>query len=362
MSRITAPQPRRWWHFMVSKLCGRQSKSDRDGLADYIAPDSCPTVHLEGFRDIFVLQPGLPFYLDLLDRKRGFAFVKRTHGFWDGLVFLTDSVPVIGERVSLGENVTAEMVRVALRDPEVIRSIEQRCQIGVSGGANFVNHFSDDFYTELVEDLQTPLNLPSYIEANSFEGFPDSHKALNPALSLRRVYHSFNTSHRTAHDALVWKQAILDGTFQKVVESVRRLPVVLIGPSHLSPLGNIWGLRQFHHVEIPLIGAPGDRHSLLAQSRDALRMVSSDGRPPVVLYQAGALAFWLIYRLYPHYPSSFHLDVGRCLDVWFPEVVGTQPWFLENQTRIVANMRLEHLYGEHSLADRSRESLFQRSR
>jgi hypothetical protein len=291
-----------------------------------------------------VLQPGLSFYLDLFDRKEGFAFVKRTHGFWDGLVFLTDSIPEISNRVRRGRRVTAAMIRAALRDPAVVRLIEERCQIGVVGGANFVNHFRDGFYTELVEDLQAPPELPSYIEANSFEGFPESHNALNPAIRLRHVYHAFHTSGRKAHDALVWKQSIIDGTFGKVVASVRALPVVLIGPPHLSTLGQRLGLPQFHHVEIPLVGAPGERDSLLERCVEVLRGVSGDGRPPVFLYQAGALAFWLIYRLFPLHPDSFHLDIGRCLDVWFPEVASSQPWFLVNRERIIANMRLDHLY------------------
>src|SRR5262249_16720976 len=148
---------------------------------------------------------------------------------------------------------------------------------------------------------------------------PESHIALNPAIRLRDVYRAFHTSGRNAHDALVWKQSIIDGTFSRVLESIRDLSVVLIGPPHLSTLGQHLGLQRFNHVEIPLVGAPGERHTLLERCVEVLRRVSSDGRPPVFFYQAGALAFWLIYRLFPLCPNSFHLDIGRCLDVWFPE-------------------------------------------
>jgi hypothetical protein len=99
-----------------------------------------------------------------------------------------------------------------------------------------------------------------------------------------------------------------------------------------------------HHIEIPPAGAPPGRHALLNRCTTALRRASAGGRPAVILYQAGSLSYWLIYRLFPHAAHTFHLDVGRCLDVWYPEVGGRQHWFLEYQERIVSNMHLGHIY------------------
>jgi hypothetical protein len=303
-----------------------------------LAPPSCPLSHLEGFPDVPALRPGLAFYLDRIRRREGFAFVKRMHGFWDGLVYLCESAPGIESRVLRGEPVTAAMVREVLGDPDVVESAEQR--------SGYVDHFRDRFYAELVEDLQNPIARPSYIEATSFRGYPspDPEPAHHPVEWLRRVYHSFHTSGRRAHDALVWKEAVLDGTFRLVVEAVRDLPVVLIGPAHLATLGPRLSLGEFHHVVIPLVGAPRERQTLLWRGADVLRRVSRGGRPAVVFYQAGALAFWLIYRLFPLATHTFHLDLGRCLDVWYPEVVRQQPWFIRNGEQIVAAMGLEQLY------------------
>jgi hypothetical protein len=294
-------------------------------------------LRLEGFADVRVLRPGLPFYLDLLQQRHGFAFVKRTHGFWDGLVFLCESAPEIEARVARGESVNAVTVRRVLEDVEVVESAERR--------SGYSEHFRDQFYTELVEDLQRPLEMASYLEANSFRGYPNSDAcpALHPVELLRRAYLSFHTSGRSAHDALVWKQAILDGTFWLVVEAIRNMPVLIIGPPHLATLGKHLGLAEFHHVVIPLAGAPSERRPLLRRCLDTLRHVSGGG-PAVVLYQAGALAFWLIYRLFPIAPQTFHLDLGRCLDVWYPDVVAQQPWFVQNRARIISNLHLGHRY------------------
>jgi len=54
-------------------------------------------------------------------------------------------------------------------------------------------------------------------------------------------------------------------------------------------------LREFHHIVIPITGAPSERLSLLGRCTDALEQITKGGRPGVVRYQASALAFWLIY-------------------------------------------------------------------
>jgi hypothetical protein len=87
-----------------------------------------------------VLQPGLGFYLERLERRDGFAFVKRTHGFWDALVFISKSAPEIAARVARGEPVSPGIVRAAIDDPGVLKDLEERALVGVPGGANFKNH------------------------------------------------------------------------------------------------------------------------------------------------------------------------------------------------------------------------------
>jgi hypothetical protein len=333
---VMRPRLRSWYRSLADTLI-RGSQKQIDAPSKVLAPRACPTFQLEQFPDATVLQPGLRFYLGLFDRKEGFAFVKRTHGFWDGLVYLREAVPEIDARVVRGEPVTSEMVRVALSDIELAARLERR--------SGYDEHYRDHFWTELVEDLQNPHRMPAYIEANSFRGYPNSlFPALNPVDRLREVYHSFHTSGRPAHDAQVWKQSILDGRFRHLVRRLRRMTVVVIGPSHLSGLESHYGLRSFQHIVIPITGAPRERRALLQRCSTALQDASQTGRPTAVLYQAGALAFWLIYRLFPVFPAAFHLDLGRCLDVWFPEVVSEQPWFIQNREQSIAKLQLEHLY------------------
>ena len=246
----TAMRPRlRDWYRSLANTLVRAPQKRIDPQSKVLAPRACPILHLENFSDVTALQPGLHFYLDLLDRNESFAFVKRTHGFWDGLVYLREAVPEIDARVVWGEPVTSEMVRDALSNVELVEGLERK--------SRYDEHYRDHFWTELVEDLQNPHQEPTYIEANSFRGYPNSLKpAHHPVERLREVYRSFHTSGRPAHDAQVWKHRILDGTFRLVAKRLRGMNVVVIGPSHLSGLESHLGLRSFQHVMIPITGAP----------------------------------------------------------------------------------------------------------
>src|SRR5262249_39376744 len=156
---LMTPRLRSWYRAVTGRRREESGGARSVRVEDVLAPISCPIFHLEGFPDVPVLQPGLEFYLERLKRREGFAFVKRTHGFWDALVFISKSAPDIGARVARGEPVKHAVVRAAINDPGVLKSLEERALVGVSCGANFKNHFNDHFYTELIEDLQSPLEL-----------------------------------------------------------------------------------------------------------------------------------------------------------------------------------------------------------
>ena len=66
--------------------------------------------------------------------------------------------------------------------------------------------------------------------------------------------------------------------------------------------------------------------------------------PKVLMFQAGSLSWWLIYRLFPDLKNTFFVDVGRPLDIWYPDVVGKQPWFRHNKDFLLQKMGLEGLF------------------
>lgn len=307
---------------------------------------------LEGFDDVTVIQPGIHFYVDLIRRREYFTFLKRTHGFWDVLIDLYEVCPEVIEALRSPSRQPARGVGGLIRrllsrmspapmdhdwelPDEVIEKLESL--------RSYKNFWRGRFANEVVRDLQTPHRHRYYFEANSFRGYSNSDKkpALHPVDQLRDVYHIFHTSNRIFHDGLVWKDAVFSGELYDVFDAIRDLEIIMVGPSHLENLGELLGLDRFHHVPIHATEATTDREELLKQ---CLQLAHTLARPKAFLFQAGALAYWIIYRMFPQVNKSFLLDFGRALDVWYPNVISTQDWFRDNRELIITRMHLEEFY------------------
>ena len=167
MQTAVKSRMRGWYRTMASMV----KVSARPGLRqteDVLAPDTCPIFHLEGFSDVPVLQPGLSFYLDLLRRHQGFAFVKRTHFCllgWFLLILRCRS----GDRahVNRGETVKAPLVRELFNDDAVVKAVDQR-----SGYTSPATSTTISTFRSWWKIPQLPLAMRSYVEATSFLRLP----------------------------------------------------------------------------------------------------------------------------------------------------------------------------------------------
>jgi hypothetical protein len=325
-------------------------------------PETLPVGTIEGFEDVRVQQPGLSFYIDRVRDRSPYAFVKRTHGFWDRLVDLLELLPDypwvtpkkgfrrIGAidrllRRSAGRNpidVPWDEARECVRDfklsDEMIEELESR--------KRFKNFWRGGFFEDLIRDIQSPCRDEGFFESIAFSGFPGGAvRGRHDVRLLRHAWRVFWTSDRPPHDALVWKKAAISGGFPKLLRELKAFSVILVGPDHLGSFGSRVGWADTHHVRIHPTAAIADRDAILERCRHELERQRNRRLEVAVLYQAGSLAPWLIRRLWPNAADVFHLDVGIVLDAWYPEVVATQRWFRDNRTAVIRNLGLEQQYG-----------------
>lgn len=302
-------------------------------------PAPFPVRRLEGFDDLTVVQPGIDWYVARIREGRPFAFLKRTHGFWDRLCELVDASDdfrrIVAAAAAPGgaEPTDADLAR-AFRIPEDVRkgSLSIRPQ--------FKGFWEGDFGAELVRDLRRPHAAEGWIEAVAFRGFSrsDEKPAHHPPEALRDVFLALRPRNVQFHDALVFKDAVVDGTFLRVIDALRDLPVVVVGPPHFADFGERVGLPRFDHVSIHPTKAIRERDSVLSAVEKRIKRLR--GAPAAMILQAGSLSWWVMHRVFPRGPQITYLDVGRAIDVWYPEVVSTQPWFRIDREAIVRNMRL----------------------
>ncbi len=291
-------------------------------------------------RDVFVIQPGLEFYISQLESQHRFAFVKRSHGFWDRLVDLLT--------VDLGyKGFVEEVVRSPSRQgnaipyltslrlsPAQIQSLEAR--------SPYKHLWSTGLFRQHIADLlMGPLDLDFY-EGNAMEAFthaPPGMSAGWPARILRPAYLSAVPGGRRYHDSLVFKDGAIEGTLERLLASIRPYRVVLIGPGHLADLGQRLCWPHFHHLYIPPFQAMAIREEISAAARTLI--ASFGGAPTVVVLQAGSLSWWLAYRLYAELPCATFLDVGRSIDAWYPAVAADQNWYKVHEEQITRGAQVK---------------------
>lgn len=308
-------------------------------------PEGAEVVLLEGYDDLPALKYPVSWYAARIRAGLPFAFAKRTHGFWDRLVELTEFSDefrdLVRESVRRGDPDFPpwDKIEHALRiDAKTAKKLEKL--------RKYKHFWEDRFFVDLVRELRHPPDLDGWIEAQALRAYTKAvfRPAIHEPERLREVLLALAPRRRPWHYALTFKDSVVTGEFNELLETIRPMPVVAVGPKHLAGLGARCALPDFRHVAIHETEAIGDREKVLAECRRVLASPALRGRPAVVLVQAGSLAWWLMYRLFPGSERTWFLDLGRVLDIWFPEVVADQRWFQFDRAAIVKSMRLEALY------------------
>lgn len=304
---------------------------------------------LEGLDDIKILQPGIRYYTELIRNNNFFAFVKRTHGFWDLLVEIrkleTKHYEESSRSVWLKRLFDRLMRADAVRRKKALDESLNKLEV-----EDVVKHlWESTFINDLLHDLQNPHQSNYYFEAISFRGFsnsggtPEKTDSRYPIKKLREAVLAYCPNQPKWHDALVWKDAVFSGELKDFFDLLKRTRVIIVGPSHLKTLGGILGYENFHHISIR---PPTEGIKYREQTLDSIMELlhKTTDTSTACIFQAGALAYWLIYRLFSKIPNTFFLDVGRVLDIWYPDIVSKQHWFVKNRELIITKMELEKFY------------------
>jgi hypothetical protein len=328
----------------------RPTREFNDTMADVLAgaAASWPRRYiLPQHNDVFVVQPGLDYYLDRLARLDYFAFVKRSHCYWDLLIDLCNVDPLFARMVRdvnrgvAPPNTAANYIRRLRLSPQQLQSLEDK--------RPYKHFWEGGFFQDITADLRCD-GYPRIIEANALEAFTEADAtvaAAYPLAQLREVLIAVDKPNRADiphHDSLVFKDNVATGRLWEVLDAIRSMHIIVVGPDHLVTLATHADWTHFEHIVIPTWNAIGARQSILAQTRSALERAGATQRPTVVLFQAGTLAWWMTYRLLPAHPNCFYLDLGRALDIFFPTVALQQNWVKNDLIRLVTAMKVEHLY------------------
>lgn len=229
-------------------------------------------------RDISIRYPNSKYFLKRLQQGIPFAFPRLTHGFW---------LAVHGE-----EN-------------------DNMCMIGVHGMG------IPEFIPEILNSLDYISELPNmYLGVGLLDYIPDPKVLVTGQadMYINTLSSAIKGKNLTLYDGRLFKEMAITGEIAVLPSICQQTHTLVVGSSVFSDLGERWNLPNYTHIEIPLILASKSRYEILANIEKHL---SNSSKPPIVLFRAGSLSYWLIYNLSLKYPDVFYLDLGQVFNIWF---------------------------------------------
>jgi hypothetical protein len=288
---------------------------------------------MTGSTSLWVQNPRCATLLGKIAAGGGIALAKRTHGIWDHLSLL-----MTGGWQAEGWRRCDQMIFKKKMTPEPW-VIHERLEY-----MRYLN--------ELLDDIVNPPTDPRWLETISLDIDYLTKKLHRPAFWLRAdtdprlvSYWKWQYSYAdlirgyglAAHDfhfAQILTEGVVSLSLLGLPDIARSHHLVVVAPEKVRDLPRRWRLDREHFTFIPSPEWPDRRpngslftdpvlpalqthrirHDLLAQ----LRAVESN-RPLLYLLELGTCAQWLIDRLFRERPTAAYLDMGRTLELWFPD-------------------------------------------
>ena len=307
-------------------------------------------------RSLWVQNPSCEKLLGKVAAGGGVAMAKRTHGIWDHLSLLVTG----GWRAESWRRCDQMIFKKVMEAEPWVRR-ERR---------EYMHYLN-----ELLEDVVSPPADPRWLETISLDLDYLTKKLRRPGFWLRvgtdprlidywqwqysyaDLIEKYGLGAREFYFAQTLTEGVVSLTLLELPEIARSHHVVVVAPEKARDLARRWRLDSayvtfipspawsdhrpngslFSDPVLPALQTHRVRHELLGQ----LRAIESE-RPLLYLFELGTCAQWLIARLFRERPTASYLDMGRTLELWFPD----SQWPLKKPVATLYRRAARAYYGE----------------
>lgn len=257
--------------------------------------------------NICIHYPNPKYFIQQLKDKKPFAFPRLTHGFW---------LAVNGQKT------------------------DAMCMSGVHGMD------VQGFIPEILDSLVSTKDLHNFflsIGLLDYSPNPNTLVTAQASMYTQVLSQAVLGKGLTLYDARMFKSMAISGEIAILPELCAEMHTIAVGSDIFSTLEERWNLPQYTHVEIPLVYAAKSRYEILKQIETVLDRQTD--RPPIILFRAGSLAYWLIYKLRVNYPNVTYLDLGQVFNIWFlDQELDWWGWGTQYTPTIIKSCNLEKYY------------------
>jgi hypothetical protein len=298
-------------------------------------------------KDYRLVAPSAADFFNRLRDDKPFALSRLPHGFWDCLHQLRTARGQVAE-------VAARLApQIQFSHDEIDRLAQRACDAVMPEMAVYQENFLHELLSGIARDETGPEHLRSVsfkwqpTVADRVFGRTDSIGELE--LQQLREFAAHFKPETPLMEAMIWKRWVYSGDIMRLPTEARERPVVLVGANRMQALGNRLRLPLFSHLEIPL-SSYHLRYEIFDRCKAAVREAQTladwhGTKSPLIMFQGGSFAYWLIARLHKWDPSVFYIDFGQALHVWFLDNGELwAPWLACHPRLVMENCKLDDFY------------------
>ena len=269
-------------------------------------------IFLEG-TSVKVLYPNIEFFINKLEQNIPFKYLKICHGMFDGIAGTYSNN--LSEFTKLLTNGKYDEIGEAIADSKSPVSYKHELDYWHTNVDNLSNRYATSMkvmfdYKSISDDIFVGLSLGVGLGTH-WGVHAHNHHIQIARRAIAGIFDNNTYNHYLY--AGVFKHFTIKKESQRLFDILNKYEydVAFLGPTYFSRYEDVFSIKKFNHIEIPVTGAIGHMDSVIEQI--TLHKNKSDSQSIVFLQCGHMMASNIIYELRDM--DITIIDVGRSFDL-----------------------------------------------
>lgn len=274
-----------------------------------------------------LIQNDFDFFINKINNKKYYSLARFNHGIWDKILKFKVPMDISDHRkMMIAAQIYCEGEQAMWKaSPKVVY---------------------DCF--DLMRNFDIYNKNESFYLAISHLGYPQSEVKQAEIKRVRNIplYNNFIHKNAEVYDGLLFKKAIINNKFHKILDLIFNKNVIIVAPNNedvnqivlskyfMENFGKRFGIKNFYHVDIHPFEAAIYYEAITSNVVEAHYKISkSSSEDTVILFKAGPLGPAIMKNLHGKLQNTFMIDIGNAFDIFVPGL--NRPWKIKHSNSII---------------------------